>query len=241
MLKRTILSTCVTALIGSGSIALAAGHGEKPKAEPWTNVSLQETLNKMPAGDATRGQKVNEMMMCNACHGETGKSPSRNYASINGQPKEYTIKMMLDYRDGRRWEDYKQSEIMVKLAQSMDDQQIADIAAFYAEQPLEAWVSQPSADAQAPEIDRLVRKGDASRMIVPCASCHGVHGEGQGIIPALSGQVPEYFVRTMKAYRDGQRHNDVNKGMSIFTTQLTDAEIQGLADYYAAMPDKKEP
>lgn len=237
MLKRTLISACTAAFIGLSGAALAGGHGEKPEANPWTNFALQNTLNKMPAGDAANGKELSDQWMCAACHGETGKSPSRNYASINGMPKEYTIKMMLDYRDGRRWENYKQANIMVKLAQSMNDQEIADLAAFYAEQPLTNWTDSTDVD---PKIDRLVRKGDVNRMITPCASCHGVHGEGHGVVPSLAGQVPEYFVRTMKAYQDGQRHNDVNQGMSQFTHDLTDEEIQGLADYYAAMPAVKE-
>ena len=232
MLKRTLL---VTALLGAtlASTAAISGHGEKPHAEPWTNFGLENQLIDMPKGDVTRGQAIHENMMCNACHGEKGESPSRNYASINGQTKEYTMKMMLDYRDGRRWENYKQANIMVKIAQAMDDQQIADVAAFYAANPATAWdIEKQPVDAK---IDRLVRKGDVSRMITPCASCHGAHGEGKDITPAIAGQVPEYFVRTMKAYQTSHRNNDVNQGMSQFTHELTDAEIEALANYYATL------
>ncbi len=232
MLKQALL---VTALIGATIVSSAAfsGHGEKPHASIWSNFGLENQIKSMPKGDAIAGQKVHDQMMCNACHGEKGESPSRNYASLNGQTPEYTMKMMLDYRDGRRWEDYKQANIMVKLAQAMDDQQIADVAAFYASNPSTAWdiESQPVSD----KIDRLVRKGDASRMLVPCASCHGAHGEGKNITPAIAGQVPEYFVRTMKAYQSKHRLNDVNEGMAQFTHDLTDEEIQALADYYATL------
>ncbi|MBF6057363.1 MULTISPECIES: c-type cytochrome [Thiomicrorhabdus] len=233
MLKRTLLAA---ALIGFTGVAIADGHGEKPHANPWSNFSLDNTLQSMPAGDATRGQSLHSQMMCNSCHGENGESPSRNYASINGQPAEYTVKMMLDYRDGRRWEDYKQANIMVKLAQALDDQQIADLAAFYAQGSTQAWgYTKPLDQDMHNKVDHLVRKGDFGRMITPCASCHGAKGEGNEIAPALAGQVPEYFVRTMQAYKDGARHNDVNEGMSQFTHDLTDAEIEALAEYYASL------
>ncbi|MEA1988970.1 MAG: c-type cytochrome [Pseudomonadota bacterium] len=232
MLKQTLL---VTALIGAtlASSAAFSGHGEKPHTTPWTNFALENKIKAMPKGDATSGQKIHEQMMCNACHGEKGESPSRNYASLNGQTAEYTTKMMLDYRDGRRWENYKQANIMVKLAQAMDDQEIADVAAFYASNPSTVWdiETQPVTE----KIDRLVRKGDVSRMIVPCASCHGAHGEGKDITPAIAGQVPEYFVRTMKAYQTKHRKNDVAEGMAQFTHDLTSDEIQALADYYATL------
>jgi cytochrome c553 len=233
MLKKTLLAAAFTAMSGA---AMAGGHGEKPQAHPWSNFSLDTKIQSMPEGDALRGQEIHEQMMCNACHGEKGESPSRNYASINGQPVEYTIKMMLDYQDGRRWEDYKQANIMVKLAQALNDQQIADLAVFYEQNATQSWEYAGQLENEVHnQVDRLVRKGDASRMLVPCASCHGAHGEGNGITPALAGQVPEYFARTMKAYQNGNRHNDVNEGMSQFTHDLTDAEIQALAEYYASL------
>ncbi|WP_237261177.1 c-type cytochrome [Thiomicrorhabdus immobilis] len=232
MLKQTLL---VTALVSAtlASSAAFSGHDEKPHASSWSNFALENQIKAMPRGEATNGQKIHEQMMCNACHGEKGESPSRNYASLNGQTAEYTTKMMLDYRDGRRWENYKQANIMVKLAKAMDDQQIADVAAFYASNPATTWDIETK--PVAADIDRLVRKGDVSRMIVPCASCHGAHGEGKGITPAIAGQVPEYFVRTMKAYQGKHRHNDVNEGMAQFTHDLTDDEIQALAYYYATL------
>lgn len=232
MFKQTLLATALVSMTLVSSVALS-GHDEKPEATAWSNFSLQNRIQAMPKGDIVRGKEVHNQMMCNSCHGESGQSPSRNYASLNGQTSDYTTKMMLDYRDGRRWENYKQADIMVKLAQAMDDQQIADVAAFYADSPSTVW----DIDAQpiTAEIDRLVRKGDVSRMIVPCASCHGAHGEGNGITPAIAGQVPEYFIRTMKAYQSKERTNDVNEGMSQFTHNLTDQEIQKLADYYAIL------
>lgn len=232
MLRKTIL----TIAMASVSTLTLAGHDSKPTANPWTNFGLENKLQSMPKGDPIRGEEVHTQMMCNACHGEKGESPSRNYASLNGQPSEYTIKMMLDYQDGRRWEDYKQANVMVKISRALDEQQIADVAAFYAQQSLNSWSYAKEVDQEMfAKMDRVVRKGDVSRMIVPCASCHGAKGEGNGIVPALAGQVPEYFIRTMKAYQGKHRNNDVNEGMSQFTHKLTDAEIEALAEYYAAL------
>ena len=233
MLKQTLLTAALVGITLTSSAALSGGHGEKPHATPWSNFALENTIKAMPKGDITRGKDVHNQMMCNACHGEKGESPSRNYASLNGQTAQYTIKMMLDYRDGRRWEDYKQANIMVKIAQAMNEQQIADVSAFYASNALTIWDIETQ--AVSAKIHRLVRKGDVSRMITPCASCHGAHGEGKSITPAIAGQVPEYFVRTMKAYQTKHRKNDVNDGMGQFTHDLTDEEIQSLAHYYAKL------
>lgn len=238
-MQKMIKPFAISALCLAVSGQSIAGNDEKIEANPWSNFSLQNTLNSMPKGNVERGVKIHQQMMCNACHGATGESPSRNYASINGQPEAYIIKNMLDYQDGRRWESFKQANIMVKISRALDKQQIADLAAFYAKQPISAKTAYLT-DTSGKEVDKLVRHGDANRMIVPCASCHGAKGEGNGIVPALAGQVPEYFIRTMKAYQNGQRHNDVNKGMSMFTHQISDGDIEKLAHYYANLPQNKE-
>lgn len=233
MIKTTLLTAALVGATFTTTAALSA-HGEKPQAKAWSTFALDNTIKAMPEGDVQRGQKVHEQMMCNACHGEKGESSSRNYASLNGQTVEYNIKMLLDYRDGRRWEHYKQADIMVKLAQMMDDQQIADVAAFYASHPMTAWDIKHEPTPE--RIQRLVSKGDSSRMVTACASCHGLYGQGKDITPAIAGQVPEYFIRTMKAYKEEHRNNDVNDGMGQFTHDLTTDEIVALAHYYATLP-----
>jgi cytochrome c553 len=230
MLKNTIALACTTAILAFSANS-QAGHDDKKHATPWENATLEAKIKALPQGSVERGQVLNTQMMCNACHGETGQSPSRNYASLNAQPFEYTAKLMLDYQDERRWENYKQANIMVKIAQAMTEQEIADMAAFYAAQKPTTWSWETKTSSKATE--RLVRKGDASRMITPCASCHGAKGEGKDITPALAGQVPEYFMRTMQAYKQQARHNDVQQGMAQFAKDLTDQEIADLAIYYA--------
>jgi cytochrome c553 len=40
----------------------------------------------------------------------------------------------------------------------------------------------------------------------------------------------------MRAFASGARHNDINEQMRHVARQLTSAEIDSLAKYYAAMP-----
>jgi len=235
MFKQAIL---VTTLVGItlSSTAMASSE-KKPQTDPWNGLSLEQKISTMPKGDVMRGQKVHDMMMCNTCHGPSGESPSRNYPTLSGQSEKYIMKMMLDYQSGRRWEDHKQAEIMVNLSQTMDDQKIADIAAFYASQPRRAWGIAKAVDKNTA---KLISLGDDSRMIIACANCHGANGEGNGIIPALAGQVPEYFKRATKAFRSESRLNDVNELMRQIADKLTDEEISALADLYAAMGEKSD-
>ena len=77
-----------------------------------------------------------------------------------------------------------------------------------------------------------MRHGDATRLVTACASCHGLHGEGRGTTPAIAGQTTDYFIRTMRLYHQGERHNDVYNGMRQFSQRLSPAEATLIARYY---------
>ena len=66
-----------------------------------------------------------------------------------------------------------------------------------------------------------------------CANCHGTDGrttEGSAI-PSLVGMPKDYMVLQMKAFKDGSRPATV---MHQITKGLTDAQIDTIANYYAA-------
>lgn len=229
MKKALLVSLFGLGSVMSGSL-LAADHA--PQAKAWTMIEWNKTASEMPQGDAVRGETLHRDGLCLSCHGVNGVAPSRNAPSLAAQTAEYTYKTLLDYQSGLRNEHDGKARLMHVATQPMSKQDMADLAVYYAQQTLPIRVENQALDAK---IDRLVRKGDISRMIVPCASCHGAHGEGRGITPALGGQTRDYFVRTMQAYKNKKRTNDIHEGMAQFTYQLTDNEIEALADYYAAL------
>ncbi|MGM0516744.1 MAG: c-type cytochrome [Pseudomonadota bacterium] len=206
--------------------AAAAGQGDVVQ---WTPAEWHQTMADMPKGDASRGEEIHDEAFCASCHGEHGESVSGNWPLLAGQRAEYTYKQLVDYGDHRRSEDAR-SHLMIVVSEELSKQDMADLAAFYAQQELPD-KAKPSESHPAHE---LVSVGDPSRLITPCAACHGSNGSG-GIneSPSLRGLPVDYFVRTMELFRDGHRHNDVAKGMSQFADPLTDEEIAQLADYYA--------
>ena len=69
-----------------------------------------------------------------------------------------------------------------------------------------------------------------------CAACHGPDGNSTSpIYPRLAGQYHDYLARALHEYKSGERKNPIMTG---FASTLSEAEIQGLANYYAAMPSK---
>jgi len=93
----------------------------------------------------------------------------------------------------------------------------------------------PEANKQADQaILKLVTKGDPARLITPCASCHGLDGQGgKNESPAIAGQTRSYFIRTMMLYHNDLRNSDNDHAMRAFAMPLTDQEIRQLADYYS--------
>jgi cytochrome c553 len=213
--------------------ASQAGEEQVPKVKSWSTQELHTTLAAMPDGDISKGRKIHQSMMCASCHGKQGVSPSRNYTTLAGQRSEYTYKMLIDYKQQRRNEGDPRAQIMIKIAQLLNSQDMADLADYYASLPS---TTVGITDDIPADIEKLVRKGDPQRLLTPCASCHGVKGQG-GIneSPAIAGQVKDYLVRTMQAFKKGNRTNDVHQGMSQFAISLTDAEIELLAEYYSSL------
>ncbi len=197
-------------------------------AEPSSQVAFDvETVRLLQAADPARGEALAKESKCAKCHGDNGVSEDPEDANIAGLRPSYIYKQLKDYQDENR-----DDRDMVKQTRDLDDQQMADLAVWFAAQePLP-----PAADRNRdPAILRLVYEGDPQRLIKACASCHGRRGRGgQFDHPALAGQYPEYLVYTMTEFKEGDRSNDIYARMRSIAEALTEAEIKALAGYYGA-------
>ncbi len=82
-------------------------------------------------------------------------------------------------------------------------------------------------DASAADIEQ----GKAKAAV--CVACHGVKGISPNPQwPNLAGQQDQYLILALKAYRDGGRNNPI---MSPLAKNLSDADIENLAAYYASL------
>ena len=210
------------------------------QAAPSSNVAWTvETHSLVKKGDAKIGSEIElveteDVNACADCHGERGAEPDRDkHPTLAGQLATYTYKQLRDYKDGTR-KNRRMSEAVERLT----DEQLAALAAWYAQQPIPA-VEVDEDETVSEETLKLVFRGDKTRLIQPCASCHGARGEGAIIdVPAIAGQNVKYFVNTMKDYAKGKRANDIYSRMRIIAKELTRDEIKELAVYYARLGGK---
>ena len=66
---------------------------------------------------------------CVACHGETGVSPTAQFPIIAGQHEDYLYQSLTDYKSGNR-----KNAIMTGIVAALNDQDMRDLAAYYASQ-----------------------------------------------------------------------------------------------------------
>lgn len=188
-------------------------------------------------GDVERGQQA--AGTCVACHQADGMGMDipngESWPRLAGLPAAYIAKQLHDIKAGRR-----ESATMMPFANMLDDQQIADVSAYYAE--MAPWPELPTAYRAAdPEnaAEWLAERGDWAEesMIPACNQCHGPNGQGVGdAFPPLAGQHAGYIEAQLRAWREGTRHNDPNQLMAGVAERLDEAKIAMIADYYATLP-----
>ena len=77
------------------------------------------------AGDVAAGRR--KALQCQTCHGLDGMSKLPEAPHLAGQPEPYLVKSLNDYRHGVRKHD-----MMTIVVQPLTDQDVADLAAYYA-------------------------------------------------------------------------------------------------------------
>ena len=87
--------------------------------------------NCAAAEDAAAGRQ--KALQCQACHGLDGLAKVPGAPHIGGQVKEYLVKSMRDYKTGAR-----KDEVMAVVVRQLSEQDIEDLAAFYAGSGLQA-------------------------------------------------------------------------------------------------------
>lgn len=183
-------------------------------------------------GDAAAGKGMS--VACGACHGADGNSASP-FPKLAGQGEKYLQKQLRDIRDGAR--------VVPTMAGQLDgksDQELADIAAYFASQTRSGGQTDPQFLALGAAV---FRGGIPARNVPACSGCHSPTGRGNapGGFPALAGQHAQYVADQLRAYRKGYedpagRTNDGDtKIMRAVAFGLSDKEIDAVSSYVAGL------
>jgi len=159
-----------------------------------------------PFGDPVAGEA--DSASCGKCHGARGISHKPMTPSLAAQEPVYLVNASKAYGNHERSDD---TQMPVKT-----DEQINNIAAYYATQSMTASVEEEMSGME---------------MAAKCDRCHNpASGQKQLNIPSLRGQSHDYLVKAMKEYRDSDRESSMMHKMS---ARYSDEMIDALATYYA--------
>ncbi len=177
-------------------------------------------------GDATAGQA--KAAVCGACHGPDGNSPAPNFPKLAGQGERYLTKQMHDIKDGKRT-----VLEMTGLLTNLSDQDLADLAAYFASQKGSVGAADPKLVARG---EKLFRGGNLEKGLPSCIGCHSPNGAGIAAagFPHLSGQHATYIAKQLTDFRkeEAGRNNDGDAMiMRSIARKLSDEDIAAVSSY----------
>lgn len=186
-------------------------------------ILVLQPLALIAAGSVEAGKQ--KAATCAACHGFNGKSNNPTWPHLAGQHAEYIKKQLMDFREGRRKNDQ-----MTPMAMVLSDQDIADLAVYYASLTPPAGQTRPE-NLEAGEF--LYRSGDTTKGLVACIACHGPNGMGNPAAkyPRVNGQHAAYTALQLKAFKSEERSNDLNGIMRDIAGRMSNDGIEAVADY----------
>ena len=168
-------------------------------------------------GSATSAQ------VCAACHTNDGSRGIPTNPILQGQHADYLVKQLTEFKSGKR-----DNAIMKPMASTLSDDDMRNVAAFYASKTAKPGQSKSKATVDLGQ--KIWRGGIAEKNIPACAGCHGPAGAG---IPAqyarLGGQHAEYVSAELVLFRSGKRANSPQ--MDTIAARMSDAEIAAVSDY----------
>jgi len=197
-----------------------------------TVVSLAQDIK----GDANAGQTKNAM--CIGCHGIKGYQSSfpevYKVPMISGQNAGYISAALHAYKKGDR-----KHPTMRSISETLTDQDIADLSAYYSAHGVVAGAELPAKPAREPgaDVQALLNKAN-------CASCHGANFSKpiDPSYPKIAGQHADYLFVALKAYKtDNAADANAKVGrahpiMGGMAKQYTNAELKAMSNYLASVP-----
>ena len=169
--------------------------------------------------DAEAGRQ--KAQVCAACHGENGNSSQAMFPSLAGQPKQFIVSALYQFREGKRI-----NPVMSPMAANLTNADLNDLAShFSAQKPLAPTAS--IAASRAAEGAAVAQKNN-------CTACHTATLAGQQHIPRLAGQHRDYLAVQLQEFRAGTRA-EMDGVMTSAAQGLSAADIDLLADYLSTL------
>jgi len=164
--------------------------------------------------------------ICSACHGPNGHSINPLWPNLAGQHASYTFEQVKAIQKGEK----RVNPTMQPLVANMVDEDLRDIAAYYATQTEAGLEADPSYWKSG---EKIYRGGIAGRNVPACVACHGPTGRGNddGKFAALRAQHAQYTLKQLQDYKSGARKTGPGGIMQTIAGRLSEEDMRDLASY----------
>ena len=179
------------------------------------------------AGSADAGKT--KAAACGACHGADGNSLVPTFPRLAGQHPAYLSSQLADFKSGARTD-----ATMAPMAAPLSEQDIEDLAAYFASQTQTAGSGNPELAVLG---EKIYRGGNTATGVSACIACHGPTGAGNPAanFPKIGGQQVAYLVKALNDFKSGARSNDVNRMMRGVASKMTEDEIKAVAEFVTGL------
>lgn len=183
---------------------------------PLSLIFMLTGLFCLPATAADLKAGEQKAQTCIGCHGPQGNSSNAQFPTLAGQQPIYLAIQLKAFKEGNR-----KNPMMNGLAAGLSDDDIDNLAAYFA--------SQETQSAGSGDSD-LAEQGEPKFNM--CMGCHGPEAKGNGQFPRLAGQHPSYIVKQLKAFKEGNRKSGP---MQAIATNLSGEDMEALAAYLGSL------
>ncbi|HJV68479.1 c-type cytochrome [Ideonella sp.] len=195
-------------------------------AAPMTSSVWANEPAAAPKADLAKGQAMSTNV-CGACHTADGSRGLPANPILQGQHPEYLAKQLTEFKAGKRT-----NPIMQGMAAPLSDEDIRNVAAFYASKQAKPGFAKSKETVALGE--KIYRAGIADKQVPACAGCHSPTGAGiPAQYPRIGGQHADYVSAQMQAFRDHKRTNSVP--MQAIAARMNNDEIAAVSDYIAGL------
>lgn len=202
----------------------------------WLVVSCLFITCAYAGGDPEAGKQ--KSTPCAACHGADGNSVNPAWPKLAGQGEKYLANQLQLFK-----EKIRVNTLMNPQAVNLSEQDMQDLAAFYASQTPSMGTADPEKEFQGEKLyvigESIYRGGNSATGVPACMSCHAPNGVGNSAakFPHLAGQHAIYVAAQLRAYRSGARYqtDDNLNMMKDIASYMTETEIDAVAEYIAGL------